>query len=144
MYVGIAVAISAIFYFLVQVWLFAIMSILLVGGSLAISFIKVEGRPLFNVITSAFHFYWKPQTYIWKPEESHVMQRPAERESGLPLEAIASGMALHKTWENLQTGTPMVKKSSDRQFIEKKMSERYQIFQKLAGDREAARRVDYR
>ena len=36
------------------------------------------------------------------------------------------------------------KKTSDRQFLEKKMAERYQIFQRKTGDRVAARRVDYR
>jgi hypothetical protein len=61
-----------------------------------------------------------------------------------PIQTIAQGNSLHKSWENLQTGTPETKEISDRQFVEKKMAERYQIFQRDSGDRMAARRVDYR
>jgi hypothetical protein len=63
-----------------------------------------------------------------------------------PIAIIASGGSLHKSWEGLQTGTPPpeAKKTSASQFIEKKMAERYQIFQRPTGDRAAARRVDYR
>lgn len=60
-------------------------------------------------------------------------QKPVDRK-------IAEGTTLHKNWEDLQTGEQM----SDKQFIEKKASEYYEIFQKLTGERNAARRVDYR
>lgn len=146
-YVGVACLISAIFYFAVATWLFIIVAIILVGGALALSFVKVEGRPLISVLVSAGNFYWKPQTYIWQPEHQAITPNThtQKKESGLSaaiLEKIAAGSSLHKKWENVQTGE--TQKTSDRQFIERKMNERYQIFQKLAGDRDAARRVDYR
>jgi hypothetical protein len=59
-------------------------------------------------------------------------------------ETASVGSALHKSWEDLQTGAPLTKKSSDKEFLDKKMAERYQIFQRIAGDRHAAKRVDYR
>jgi hypothetical protein len=164
LYVGVAGVISGILYFILQTWLFAIFAFVLVGGALAISFIKVGGRPLVNVIMSAAHFYWNPQTYVWKPDHPVIAAREPVREKtgGLPLEDIASGMALrkkwetekkdgggesalHKAWASIQNGgVPDAAKTSDRQFLEKKMAERYHIFQRNAGDREAARRVDYR
>lgn len=152
-YVGAAALVSGICYFLLQTWLFLIVAFVLIGGSLALSFIKINGRPLIKIGISAFNYYWKPQMYIWKPEHPapapmHAAQAPAATVRELPpIETIASGSSLHKSWENLQTGTPPaadVKKTSDRQFVEKKMAERYQIFQRQSGDRAAARRVDYR
>jgi len=147
-YVGIAALISGLCYFVLQTWLFVIVALILVGGALALSFIKINGRPLMKVATAAFNFYWKPQMYIWKPEHPVVAQRhmePAIVRELPPIKDIASGNALHKSWENLQTGTPAAgKMQSDRQFVEKKMTERYQIFQRQSGDRAAARRVDYR
>jgi PrgI family protein len=145
-YVGIAAVIAGVCYFLVQTWLFFIVAFVLLGGSLALAFVKINGRPLMKVGLSAFNFYWKPQMYVWKPD--HPIEQPhsapqAVREMA-PIEAIASGNALHKSWQNLQTGTPVGTVQSDRQFIEKKMAERYQIFQRASGDRAAARRVDYR
>jgi len=148
-FVGAAAVISGICYFFLQTWLFFVVAIILLGGALALSFLKINGRPLIKIAFSAFNFYWKPQLYIWKPDHPMIQQRHAAavvRELP-PIEAIASGGSLHKSWENLQTGTPEQtpgKEISARQFIEKKMAERYQIFQRQSGDRGAARRVDYR
>ena len=134
---------------------------------------KIEGRPLSNVLFSAASFYWKPQTYVWQPEHPQLQvhkepphktqaevkipfkkvlpakvnpqKKIAAPEKAMPTrEAVAQrvveGGALRKSWEDMLTG----KKMSDKQFTEQKMSGRYEIFQKLAGDRDAARRVDYR
>lgn len=158
MYIGGAGGLSAILYFMLQTWLWAILSIIAFAIALSISFIKVQGRSLSNVITSAFNFYWKPQTYVWQPE--HQAIRPAREEpskKGISIEdllsnalkakkksketvAVATGDSLRKSWKDLQTGEKM----SDKQFTENKMYGRYQIFQKLTGERNAARRVDYR
>jgi hypothetical protein len=84
--------------------------------------------------------------YVWKSPEVIEKPQPMPARTTItlpPLESIALGATLHKTWQNLQTGTPTTKKS-DKQFLEKKMAERYQIFQKRSGEREAARRIDYR
>jgi hypothetical protein len=185
-FIGAAGLISAICYFFVQTWLFVIVAIITLGGAVALSFVKINGRPLIKVIISAFNFYWKPQIYIWKADHPVVIHKPQAptkaarvlpviKEEGSsrrivassgeaapaatyvppsaperelpPVQTIAQGDSLHKSWENLQTGTPEggdTRKTSDRQFLEKKMAERYQIFQRIGGDRAAARRVDYR
>jgi PrgI family protein len=159
-YVGVAALVSALAYFLLQPWLAIIIAIILIGGSLALSFIKINGRPLIKIATAAVNFYWKPQTYIWKPDHPVAPQRhaaPALRELApiavkrpaqkpvRTIKEIAEGGALHRSWQNLQTGTrPAGKPQSSAQFLEKKMEERYQIFQRQSGERQAARRVDYR
>lgn len=158
LYVGAAVFASGICYFLVQTWLFFIIALILIGGALALSFIKINGRPLVKVALSAFNFYWRPQAYVWKSPDAipqpapaapiAIVSQPTQPKKPAivlpPIASIASGESLHKKWQNLQTGTPIKKKTSDRQFLEKKMDQRYQILQRRSGDREAARRVDYR
>jgi hypothetical protein len=147
-YVGGAALASGICYFFLQTWLFLIIALVLVGGSLALSFVKINGQPLVKVATAAFYYYWKPQMYVWKPEHPAATasrRAPVATVRELPpIQTIAQGDSLHKSWENLQTGTPETKEMSARQFVEKKMAERYQIFQRDSGDRMAARRVDYR
>jgi len=147
LYVGAGAGLAGMLYFVLQTWIWAIFAFILIGGAIAIAFVKIQGRPLTRVILSAFNFYWSPQTYVWQPEHTQLSKSAAPQEKsvagvrgGLSLEKIAAGMALHKSWESLQTGEKM----SDKQFAEQKMSGRYQIFQKMAGDRQAARRVDYR
>ena len=107
-YVGVAALISAICYFFLQTWLFAIVALVLVGGSLALSFVKINGRPLIKIATSAFNYYWKPQMYVWKAERPVAQQHaaPTAVRELPPLESIVSGHSLHTSWENLQTGTP--------------------------------------
>lgn len=155
-YVGAAGVVCAIAYFFLQTWLFVIVTIIALGGAFALAFLKINGRPLIKVGIAAFNYYWKPQMYVWKPEHPAMAQHkpaptgatPAAAVRTLPpVQQIAQGNSLHKSWENLQSGTPdraEAKKTSDRQFLEKKMEERYQIFQRPGGDRSAARRVDYR
>jgi hypothetical protein len=143
-YVGVAALVCAIAYFFLQLWVFVIVAIVLLGGAGALAFVKINGQPLVKVVTAAAGFYWKPQTYVWKPDHPVQVQHHVPVEAPMPAPArktIAAGESLHKSWQNLQTGTKL---QSDRQFVEKKMAERYQIFQRIAGDRQAARRVDYR
>ena len=141
MYVAGAGLGSAILYFTVVTWLWLILTLVLLGGAIGVAFIKIEGRPLGNVLLSAFGFYWKPQVYIWKSEDQSVVAtaRRDQEEGGISLEKIITGAALHKRWENLQTG-----QKNDGKVIENKMTSRYQIFQKISGERKAAKRVDYR
>ena len=148
LYVGVAAILSAIFYFFVTTWVFVIAALVFMGSGIALSFVKINGRPLMKIAEAAFNFYWKPQMYVWKPEgpttqEQHTPTRP----SGFSLEDMVAGMALHKSWENLQTGTPAPApgpKLPERKIVEQRMNQRYQVVQRLAGDRQAAKRVDYR
>lgn len=183
-YVAAAAILSALFYFFTYPWLWVLASIFFFGIAIALAFVKVQGRPFANVIVSAFNFYWKPQTYIWKPgvPVEHPSQEkvqaettrsgledilaksaarvrsamikptkafqakpmPVEQPKPISRETVSAGSALHKNWEDLQTGSPLAKKNSDKEFLEKKMAERYQIFQRISGERNAAKRVDYR
>ena len=205
-FVAVAALLSAILYFTVEPWLWALGSIIFFGGAIALAFVKIEGRPFINVIISAFNFYWRPQTYVWQPEhpKAHISEEKVKAEAGksgledilarssakvrsaseeasradrafsrparplaerksisevpakenvqaetiatkpISRETVSTGSALHKNWEDLQTGAPLAQKNSDRQFFDKKMAERYQIFQRLSGDRHAAKRIDYR
>ncbi len=141
MYIAGAGALSAILYFTVAVWLWFILTVILLGGAIAVAFVKIEGRPLANVILSAFGFYWKPQTYIWKSvEQPAVAPQHEAKEEGISLEKIITGAALHQRWEKLQTG----EKIPETKAVPQKMTVRYQIFQRVSGAREAAKRVDYR
>ena len=183
-YVGVAGALSGAFYLFAATWLWVVFSIIIFAIAFAFAFVRIEGRPFLSIVTSAFNFYWKPQTYVWQAEHTpvvarektatiegssgleeilaksaekarkavvHLTPRGAEKpalptiqkpiEKSISREDVSAGSALHKAWENIQIGA---KKTSDKEFLEKKMEERYQIFQRVSGDRKAAKRVDYR
>lgn len=147
LYVGLAAIISAVFYFFVATWLFVIIAIVVMGAGAAMAFAKVNGRPLIKVAAAAFSFYWRPQTYVWRSETKAAPEKHGPSQAGgFSLEDIIAGMALHKSWENLQTGTPApaAAKVPERTVVENKIAQRYQIVRKLSGDRQAMKRVDYR
>ncbi len=143
LYIGIGGIVCAVMYFLVATWLFFVISFFIMGGAIALAFVRVNGQPFLRIATAAADFYWKPHTYTWRAPETIQPAQSTREPGGISLEKIAAGLALHKSWENLQTGVKPAK-TSDREFIEKRMNERYQIFQKVSGDRQAAKRVDYR
>ncbi len=133
-YIGVAGGVCAVLYFMLATWLWMIITLIVMGFSVALAFVKIDGRPLINIVLSAIGFYWNPQTYLWQSEERQ-MKKEDHPGIGAAIEDIAAGIALHKSWEGLQTGA----KISNTQ-----MTDHYQIFRKIAGDRGAAKRVDYR
>ncbi|MEK9180476.1 MAG: PrgI family protein [Patescibacteria group bacterium] len=138
-YIGAAGIVSFFLYFTVELWLWVLGTVFSLALAMGFAFIKIEGRDLTHVLAAALNFYWKPQTYVWQPEHPEVPKSEAlEKEAGISLEDVLSGAALRNAWRGLQTGT----KVSPRQVLEK--GEKYQIFQKLSGERRAARRIDYR
>lgn len=141
LYVAGGGVLSFILYFTVQSWLWIVLSIFILGAAVALALVKVGGRPLPRVALSAAQFYWQPQTYIWKQETgAPALKMEETKVGGISLEHIVSGIALRGTWEKLQTGS----KVSSAQFMERPKKERFEIFQKMTGDRQVARRVDYR
>jgi len=139
-YIAIGGSLSFMLYFSVRPWLWFLFSIFLVGGSLALAFVKINGRPLLNLFLSMVAFYWRPQVYLWQPDNPQLKKQDvinsASAEGGL-LERIVSGMVLKNTWAALQTGS----KQSE---TPRSTKDRYEVFRRLTGERQAARRVDYR
>lgn len=150
-YVAIAGGFCFMLYFAVKAWLFAILSIPALGIAFSFAFIKVNGVPLTRVAMAAFNFYWKPQTYVWQPEHPEVQKRPetlagvtaTATPQGISLENVVSGIALRSAWQNLQTGTKAAPRVSSQQFYGK-VQEKYEVFRRMSGERNAARRIDYK
>ncbi len=149
-YVAIAGGFCFMLYFTVTAWLFAVLSALLLGTALSFAFIKINGVALTRVAMAAFNFYWKPQTYVWQPDHPEVGKKPEElaraaatSPQGIALEDIVSGLALRSVWQNLQTGATTAPRVSGQQFYGK-MQEKYEVFRRMSGDRNAARRIDYK
>lgn len=145
LYIGVAAGISFFLYFMglsPTVWF--ILTAVVLGVGIALAFVKVNGRPLMQVSISALSFYWNPQTYVWQPEHPTLPKTEetlAIKEPSFSLQKVMAGVSLRAKAHNLQTGTktpppgPLVSP--------KKLEERFEIVHHLAGDQQAARRVDY-
>lgn len=145
-YVAAAAAVSMLLYFLVATWLWFILSLVVVGGGVGLAFVKVNGKPLFKLLTSAAGFYWRPQTYLWQSENRAVPKTEetlkSEIGSGFSLEKIVRGVALKSAWHKVEVGD---RASAEKAGLTlKRMKERYEVFRGLSGERKVAKRVDYR
>src|SRR3989344_4774963 len=142
LYVAAAFGLSMLLFFVVSLWLWFVLSVFLVGGAAALSMVKINGQPLVKIAIAAIGFYWRPQTYVWQSEKQKTKgaESPLEKfRQGFSLEKIVSGLALRKSWQNLQTGVKAP--TSEGMWKAKRGEERYEIVKKITGDRKAERRV---
>ena len=147
LYIAAAGGVSALFYFTLQVWLWFLFSLPLFAIAAGLAFIKVNGRPLSRIILSGTNFYWRPQTYVWQPENPRLQKNESTLRSLFggtfsSLESIVAGRSLKNAQERAMTGTKESVQKSRMLFSRAK--EKYEIIQHVGGERRAARRVDYR
>ena len=69
-YFGIAILISFGLYSIAPFIIFLIFSTLLISFAFCLSFIKIEGIPLPEVIMQSFGFVFSPKIYLWKKKEN--------------------------------------------------------------------------
>ncbi len=149
-YISGAVGISFMLYFMVASWLWFALSVIILGGAIAISFVKINGRPLVRVLSSALNYYWKPQRYVWlsdktnspKSQES-LAETMSETIEGISLEKIISGFALKNAQMNVEVGAKNVRVETIRETTKQK-EDAYGVFEGIFGERKIAKRVDYR
>jgi len=148
LYLTAGVGVSFLFYFVAEIMVFAVMTVLSMSVAGAFALIKINGRTLTQVMRSAIKFYWHPQVYVWQPDRKSLqigaspeLAAPAGGEA-LSREKVVAGNALKNAWRYLQTGSraPAEKPVDDLQIQGKEV---YQAFREMAGDRRVARRIDY-
>jgi len=61
--------VSFVIWYLFNLWAFIIISIPIVGFFGSLAFLKVNGRPFLNFVSSILNFVTKPRLYIWKKEK---------------------------------------------------------------------------
>lgn len=145
-YLAAAAGFSFIFYFVLEFWLWLFITALMGAMALSLAFIKYNGQPLPKIAWRAFGFLWKPKFYLWQREkEEKFIEIETQRKT---LKQFFSEMpSVKKLWQDLTTTKapiPKREKSLRTPYWGKKPKERFEIFRKLTGEREVARRIDYR
>ena len=134
-----------LFFFLnVGIWL--VFAFFIITAAASFAFIKVNGRPLSVAAISALNFYWQPRFYLWQ-REAGVQKTALEK---IPETRISQTKSLlDNLWNQLKTSKQPIPKRekviqpaiTDRV---KSSKERFEMMRKITGEREVARRVDYR
>lgn len=136
----------------------ALIAIVSVGGTLALALIRVNGQPLTRVAFAAAGFFWKPRLYLWKRETKEQTFEVPELK-GLPQMAPVPEAAIvdqRNTLKKFTAQMPSINKLSGdltttknpipqrEKNIPAVVADRVSIFRRKTGEKEAAKRVDFR
>ncbi|MEK9154472.1 MAG: PrgI family protein [Patescibacteria group bacterium] len=154
LYLAAAGGASFMLFFILATWLWFIITAVLVVIGAALAFVKYNGQPLIKIILYAFGFLWKPRLYLWQREiKERTIEIPKIMEEATltkreNLKDFFYNMpSVNKLWQNIMTTkAPIPKREKPHRSLkwEKQPKERFSVFKKITGDRDIARRVDYR
>jgi len=142
-------------YFMVSLIVFIPITIILVSLGISFAFIKINSRPLSLIVFLGIKYFFSPHLFIWKRAVVEEVinlpsiQRPKEttesRRNYLK-EAVKSVSNVSKLFQDLTTTKNPIPKRE--KIISKKpiseIKEQFMIFKKVSGDKEIAKRIDYR
>ncbi|MEK7162921.1 MAG: PrgI family protein [Patescibacteria group bacterium] len=146
LYLAAAGGASFIFYFILAGWLWLMLTAILGAVAIALAFIKYNGQPLQKIILAAFGFFWKPKLYLWQriQEEKTILieeKRKTLRDYFSDMPLVKKLMVDLATTKN---PIPKREKGLKTPFFGKQVKEGFQIIRKITGEKEIAKRVDYR
>ena len=143
-----ALASFALFFVLVlPVWI--LVATILISAGVSFAFVKIAGRPLYKVVLYAFAYFWQPRIFLWKMPLVHeaVPSLPSVQHRRQQLKDIVPDFSkVGKLWQDLTTRKepiPQREKTHPKKSIAD-IQEQYQVFRRITGEKEVARRVDYR
>jgi len=123
-YLAGAFLLNFVFYFFLATWLWFIILLLTSGLAIAFAFVKINGRPFSIFIGALVGYFLRPRFYLW---QKAGIKPPSQELSSLELKLKTSSQPIPKR---------------ERWFRPK--GDLFEVFRKTTGERDVARRVDYR
>ena len=134
LYIASAFLFSFITYFFFAAWFWFPLTILVGVFSVAFAFVRYNNRSLFALTAAAFRYLWQPRTYVWKEAGVEDTLKPRGLLALLGLQLDTSVHPLHG---REQSGPSFFRRAITGQ-------DTFEIVRRVTGDREIAKRVDYR
>ena len=142
-YIAAACGLSFLMFFIFQLWLWFLASVILIGTASALALIEINGQSLTKILFFAFFYYWRPRIYFWQREtEKEEIVLPEEKKQK---EEIKKELGFQQKIKSLgqQILTSRLPLPREKSAI-RNIQERYQVFRKSTGEKQMAKRVDYR
>jgi len=135
---------SVMLFFILNFWIWILITAFLAVLAVALAFIKFNGRPLPAMLMAAFVYFWNPRLYLWRRVEK-PLKLPALPKIPAP-QPLARAPLKDLGFKLATTTRPIEKREKESGvFAALRMPEEgLEIFRRTTGEREAARRVDYR
>jgi len=143
-YAAATVLVSILLFDILSLAVWAPITIILIGSSVVIAVHKINGRPITAFARAAFSYFWGNRYFSSKVQAIKPSPVTVEIETGLPKEAPLKNLfRLLTTSANPvpKREAPFGPEFSRQQSVAK---ERYEILRKITGEKEVAKRIDYR
>jgi len=129
---------------------FAVIFIGIIGTATAtLAFIKVNGRPIASILTSAISYYWNPRLYLWqkqtlKQTEPSIKIPPTQHVDPSAIrQKLALGSNLRNLWDKITASRARLPKRETMP-PQRTGREKVEVIGLSTGEREAAKRIDYK
>ena len=135
-------------FFVLNFVVWILVAIVFLSAGAAFAFIKIGGRPLYMIVLYGVKFFWEPKLFLWqRPIVHETVALPSIEHRRQNLKDIVPDFSkVGKLFQDLTTSKnpiPKREKTPPKKSIEE-IKEQYQVFRKITGEQEVARRVDYR
>ena len=148
-FVAVPALVCFFLYFTLALWAWVPVMIVLMGAGASFAFIKVNERPLYMLTLYAAKFFWEPKIFLWKrPVVQEMFAVPtvvitARREA--LKETQKKDSSVGKLWEELTTTrNPIPAREKEKRPTLEDVREQFEVFRRTTGEKEVARRIDYR
>jgi hypothetical protein len=152
-YVGTAAAISGLLLFILNIGLWIFITAILGSLSIFLAFGKFNGRPVTIFLKALFQNIWSPNVYVFRLRPEKTQALPEVPKAPTPPRVITISKpdfgGIKNLWTKMNTSRVAIPHrekplpSQTEPFV-KVQSERFEAVRNITGEREVARRVDYR
>lgn len=139
--IGGAAIVSIILYYIFSIFLWIILSMIVVGIAISFAFVKVNGQDLHKVAQSAFRYFWNPRIYVWERamEETSIDTSSIEKLSSMR-RAMSIQEKIKNVAESITTGKLF---KQEHETVRENKKGKYEVVTYLTGEKRTAKRIDY-
>lgn len=140
-----AVLVSYFLFYLLEFYFWIISSAVILGFALFLVLGKVNGRPAPAFLIAVFNYFWGTKIYVFESEKKSL----AVTEPIIATEPLRRTSSFKELLQKITTSSGPIPKR-EVAFIpglsqqQSEIKERYEVLRKITGEREVARRIDYR
>lgn len=159
-YIAAAGAISVLLFLILKPLIWFLLTLIIAAVAIPIAFVPVNGRPMIVFLRALIDGIWRPKIYVFQPRGSEkelelpdTSAKMEKRHLGLPIEIPRMGLprieglkGLRQWFQTSKTALPRREKPLPKNLVgpAKQFKERYEIVRRLTGEKEVAKRIDYR
>lgn len=145
-FIAVGFGISLFLFYLLSLIIWIPIVLVLNTVTVSLAFVKINGIPLPKIVMAAIGYFWKPKFYLWKKTTAPA-QKIEKAGKGVVIEEKKN--PLGDIWQKLLTSKapiPTREKTTNPAIFNQSQThqERFEVFRKITGEKEMARRIDYK